>query len=246
MNTLNTSIKHNTVIGAFISIWCFLFAFFSKPFEHGTMDTQKWIYVSVGYSFITFFIYLIVSYYQNIIYKKLLKWSAFLEISVYILFYSLFILVSYAYYRSSIIQGTYGFIQYLTSIVTNIILILTPLLFFIRWYALKLIPTKEDEITIIGDNKLDVLKIKQSDLVCISNEQNYVEIYFLDNNNLKSKLIRSSLKRIKANYDFLIQIHRSHLINPSHFISWKDSKTIFITQKELPVSKNYKNQLFKI
>lgn len=246
MNTLNTSIKHNTFIGAFIAFWSFLFAFFSKPFEHGTMDTQKWIYVSLGYSFIVFFTYFIVSCYQKIIHEKLLKWSVLFEISVYILFYSLFTLVSYAYYKSSIIDGTYSFTEYLTKIIANIILILTPLLFFIRWYSLKLIPKKEDEITIIGNNKLDILKIKKSNLICISNAQNYVEIFYLDNKDLKSKLIRSSLKEIKIKHEFLIQIHRSHLINPTHFWSWKDSKTIFLTQMELPVSKNYKNQLLKL
>ncbi len=246
MNTINTTIKHNIVIGTFISVWCFIFAFFSKPFEHGTMDTQKWIYVSLGYSVITFFCYLLISYYQKYIYNKFKKWSLFLEISVYSIFYILFITITFTYYKSSIIEGTYDFKQYLYKIIANIFLILTPLLFFIRWYALKLIPKQDDEVTIHGENKLDILKLKQSDLICISNAQNYVEIFYLDNLILKSKLIRGSLKKMKTDLVFLLQVHRSHLINPSHFKSWKDSKTILLTQKELPVSKNYKNQLLEL
>ena len=246
MKTLNTSIKHNIIIGALMSVWSFLFAFFSKPFEHGTMDMEKWIYVSVGYSLIAFFTYVIVSYYQKYLYEKLTNWSFPLEISVYVLFYGLYILITYIYYKSAIIDGIYDFTRYFTEIIINVILILTPLLFFVRRYAQKLIHVKEDDITITGDNKLDILKIKQSELICISNSQNYVEIFYLDNTELKSKLLRNSLKKIQTDFEFLIQIHRSHLINPSHFKSWKDSTTISLTQMELPVSKNYKSQLLSL
>lgn len=79
--------------------------------------------------------------------------------------------------------------------------------------------------------------------MCISNAQNYVEIYYLEHDELKKKLIRTSLKKIKTDFDFLIRIHRSHLINPEHFKCWKDTGTISLTQIELPVSKKYKKDL---
>lgn len=79
-----------------------------------------------------------------------------------------------------------------------------------------------------------------------SNAQNYIEIFYTDNGQLKSKLIRYSLKKIQEDFDFLVQIHRSHLINPSHFKYWKNPNTIFLTQIELPVSKNYKEQLLSL
>ncbi|MEP2057985.1 MAG: LytTR family DNA-binding domain-containing protein [Maribacter litoralis] len=246
MKLLNTSIKYNFIIGALIGTWCFLFAFFSKPFAHGTMDIEKWIYVSAGYSIIAFICYLIISYYQKYLYEKLARWNTYLEISVYVLFYSLFIVITYAYYKSSIIGGFYSLSKYFLEIIINVILILSPLLFFVRRHVLKLIPVKQDDIIITGDNKLDLLKIKQSELVCVSNSQNYVEIYYLDNTELKSKLIRSSLKRIQSSFEFLIQVHRSHLINPEHFKSWKDSSIISLTQMELPVSKSYKKRLLSL
>ena len=90
------------------------------------------------------------------------------------------------------------------------------------------------------------MKIKQADLIAISNSQNYVEIFYLEHEELKSKLIRSSLKKLQSDFDFLLQIHRSHLINPTHFKSWKDSSTIVLTQMELPVSKNYKEQVLAL
>lgn len=138
------------------------------------------------------------------------------------------------------------FLDFFTEIILNITLIITPIIFLLRRYTIKLIPQKEEYITFKGDNKLDFLKIKKNELICISNSQNYVEIFFLENEQLKTKLIRSSLKKIQYEFDFLIQIHRSHLINPSHFKSWKDSTNILLTQVELPVSKNYKNRLLTL
>lgn len=83
-------------------------------------------------------------------------------------------------------------------------------------------------------------------MVCVSNAQNYVEIFYIENGKLVSKLIRSSLKKVQEDFDFLMQIHRSHLINPVHFKSWRNPNTIILTQIELPVSKNYKETLLAL
>lgn len=244
--TLNPSVKHHTIIAVLISIWGFLFAFFSRPFEHGEMDLQKWVYVSVGFSLFSFLSYYAISWGQKWIFKKVKHWNVYWEISMYVLYYVLYAVTTYIYYKSDIIRGFYNFPEFLSEIIFNIFLILTPIIFIARRYALKLIPIKEDTIVIKGENKLDVLQIQQSDLVCISNAQNYVEIFFLENEQLQTKLIRSSLKKINTDFEFLIQVHRSHLINPTHFKSWKDSQTILLTQMELPVSKSYKDRLLAL
>ncbi len=246
MKNLNPPIKHHLVIAALIGAWSFLFTFFSRPFEHGTMDLEKWILVSVGYSVIASVVYLMVGFYQKAIYAKTGRWSVPLELSVYGIFYILYTVISYGYYKSDLIKGNYTFPMYFKEIIVNVILILTPLLFLVRRYSLKLVPVKPDTITIKGENKTDILKIKKSDLICVSNAHNYVEVFFLDQDTLKSKLIRSSLKKIQSDFDFLLQVHRSHLINPVHFKSWKDTSTIVLTQMELPVSKNYKNRLLTL
>jgi len=246
MKTLNPSIKHHFIIGLLLCLWSFAFAFFIRPFEHGTMDLQVWIRVSVGFSLATLISYSLVSLSQKVIYQKLSKWNVSLEIGMYILFYILYTSITYSYYKSSIIRGNYDFMEFFTKIILNIALIITPIIFLARRYVIKLIPKKEEFVTFKGDNKMDFLKIKKDELICVSNSQNYVEIFFLENGQLKTKLIRSSLKKIQYEFDFLIQIHRSHLINPTHFKSWKDSATILLTQVELPVSKSYKNRLLSL
>ncbi len=243
MNRLNPSIKHHTLIGALISIWGFVFAFFARPFEHGDMDLRIWIYVSVGFGIVSFLSYGLVSLIQKIVYQKVQKWNTGLEIVHLVCFYLLYWVGTYFLYRSSLINGNYEFFEFFIKIILNIVLIFTPILILARRYVIKLIPVKEEYLTIKGENKLDILKIKKHDLICVSNSQNYVEIFFTENNQLKTKLIRISLKKIQYDFDFLVQIHRSHLINPSHFKAWKNQNIISLTHIELPVSKNYKERL---
>ncbi|MEQ6123392.1 LytTR family DNA-binding domain-containing protein [Pseudotenacibaculum sp. MALMAid0570] len=210
------------------------------------MDLLVWIRVSIGFSLATFISYSLISVYQKILYQKIAKWNILLEISTYLLFYIIYTAITYTYYKGSIIRGFYDLPEFVTKIILNIALIISPIIFLARRYVIKLIPKKDEFIIIKGDNKMDFLKIKKEELICVSNSQNYVEIFFLENDQLKTKLIRSSLKKVQYEFDFLIQIHRSHLINPSHFKSWKDSTTILLTQVELPVSKSYKNRLLSL
>jgi uncharacterized membrane protein YhdT len=246
MKQLNPSIKHHLIIGALLCIWSFLFAFFVRPFEHGEMDLQKWVSVSIGFSLTAFLSYVVITFVQYLIYKKKNSWSIRLEVSMYLLYYIVYTMVAYLYYKSPIIEGFYSISEFMIIIIFPIFLIVTPVLFLARRYSIKLIPEPIDEIILKGENKLDILKIKRSDLICISNSQNYVEVFYLDHDQLQTKLIRSSLKKIQSDFDFLIQIHRSHLINPAHFKSWKDSSTITLTHIELPVSKSYKNKVLTL
>ena len=245
MKEFNPSIKHHLLIGIFISIWFFIFAFFIRPFDDGTLNFQLWVKISVGFSLIAFISYGLLSIVQKGIYQKVLKWNVSFEIISVVFFYLLYLVGTFIYYKN-IIGGNYDFSQFLNKITLKTALISTPIILLARRYSNKLIPLKEDTITIRGESKLDILKIKKRDLVCISNSQNYVEIFFINDGQLKTKLIRSSLKKIQNDLDFLIQAHRSHLINPSHFRDWKNQNTIFLTQIEIPVSKNYKKNLLSL
>lgn len=207
------------------------------------MNLQRWINVSVGFSSITFLSYLIVAFTQKILFQKVGEWNRAFEVGCYWFYYIIYSILSYSFYKSSLVEGFYSFGEFFSKIILNVILILTPVLILARRFSAKLIPQKEEIIIIKGENKLDILKIKKSELICISNAQNYAEVFYLENHQLQTKLIRTSLKKLQSEFQFLVQIHRSHLINPTHFKSWKDSSTIQLTQVELPVSKTYKGHL---
>jgi hypothetical protein len=246
MKKLNPSIPHHLLIGVFISIWLFIFAFFIRPFDDGTISFKNWLIISIGFSSIAFLCYGLLALLQRSAYQKLAKWTVGFEILSLVLFHLLFLFSTYFYYKSPILNGGYNFLEFLQIIILKSALIITPIIILARVYSTKFIPIKEDAISIRGENKLDILKINRADLVCVSNAQNYVEIFFLQERQLKTKLIRSTLKKIQDDFDFLVQVHRSHLINPAHFVAWKNKDTISLTQMELPVSKNYKEGLLSL
>lgn len=246
MKKLNPSIKHHLLIGIFLSIWLFIFAFFIRPFDDGTISFKVWVLISIGFSFIAFLCYGVLTLLQKEIYHKLSKWNIGLEISSLIFFQVLYLICTFCFYKSPILHGGYDFFTFLKMIILKSALISTPIIVLARIYAVTLIPAEDENIIMRGENKLDILKIRKDDLICVSNSQNYVEIFFIDNGELKTKLLRSTLKKIQNDFDFLVQVHRSHLINPSHFKAWKNQDTISLTQIELPVSKNYREHLLAL
>jgi len=243
MKELNPSIQHHLVVGLLIALWLFAFAFIIKPFDDGTLNFRSWFLISFGFSILAFICYGVLAVLQKRIYKNLSKWNPGLEIGSILFFFLIYLFGIYTFYKSPILNGGYNFSEFFSIIFIKVALILTPIIILARRYLIKLIPVKDDILTFTGENKLDILKIKKADLVCISNAQNYVEIFYLENGKLHSKLLRFSLKKILEDFDFLLQIHRSHLINPSHFKSWRNSNTVILTQIELPVSKNYKESV---
>ncbi|ABQ03717.1 LytTR family DNA-binding domain-containing protein [Flavobacterium johnsoniae] len=246
MNKLNPSIKHHLVIAILISLWLFVFAFVIKPFDDGTINFRAWFLISFGFSVMAFLCYGLLAFIQKSFYKRIGKWNISLEITAIFLFYVLYLIGVFAFYKSPILNGGYDFSEFFSIIFIKVALILTPVIILARRYLIKLIPKERDVLIFKGENRLDILKINKADLVCISNAQNYIEIFYIENNKLHSKLIRSSLKKVLDDFGFLVQIHRSHLINPSHFKSWRNSNTIILTQIELPVSKNYKDVLLAL
>ncbi|MET3027340.1 LytTR family DNA-binding domain-containing protein [Flavobacterium sp. UW10123] len=246
MKQLNASIKHNLVIGLLIGLWLFIFAFIIKPFDDGTINFRAWFLISFGFSVMAFLCYGLLAFIQKSFYKRIRKWNIGLEITAIFLFHLLYLIGVFTFYKSPILNGGYTFLEFFSIIFIKVALIITPVIILARRYLIKLIPAKDDFLLFKGENRLDILRINKSDLVCISNAQNYVEIFYLENDKLHSKLIRSSLKKVQEDFHFLVQIHRSHLINPSHFKSWRNANTIILTQIELPVSRNYKDVLLAL
>ncbi|KUJ60611.1 histidine kinase [Flavobacteriaceae bacterium CRH] len=246
MKELNPKIKHHLIVGLLIALWIFAFAFIIKPFDDGTLNFCSWILLSIGFSSIAFVCYAVLAVIQNRIYKNISKWNLSLEIGSIVFFFIIYLIGIYTFYKSPVLKGGYGFWEFFSIIFIKVALILTPVIILARRYLIKLIPVKDDILTIRGENKLDVLKINKADLVCISNAQNYVEIFYIENNKLTSKLLRTSLRKVQKDFGFLMQIHRSHLINPIHFKSWRNPNTVVLTQIELPVSKNYKETLLTL
>jgi len=226
-----------------IGCWLFLFTILIKPFQLEPLISSRWMTMAIGYSLIALFGYLIIIPIQNKIFIKVNKWNLKLEITLILLFYLLTLIPSYLYHKSDFTNGLYNLREFSANIFFPSIIVLTPLIIFSRIHLIKLVDETEDYLIIKGAYKLDYLKIKPANLVCVSSSRNYVDVYYLDNGILTKKMIRTSLKKIEHDVTLLIRVHRSHLMNPNHFLSWKNNNTLSLTQIEVPITKNFKENV---
>lgn len=247
MLVLNTSIRFHTFIGLIVSVWLVLFLVLIAPFDVSDLSLPIRIRILPPYGIISFLGYMAIVLLQNVLFKKLKKWTLFLEILTIAVYNVLVLLGSYAYYKTSIINGLYSFSKFTLEVYYPIFFIILPIIAFSRWYLTKKsLKTTGTHIILTGDNKYDILKINHADLVCISSADNYVEVSYLVNNELRKKLLRSTMKKIHAQKPELVKVHRSHIINPLHFKEWKSTNSLQLTKMEVPVSKNYKQDIIAI
>lgn len=72
------------------------------------------------------------------------------------------------------------------------------------------------EITLFSDLKNDDLKLSLGDFLFAESADNYVEVFYLVNENISKKLLRTSLQQIEsslAEFEHIIRTHRSFLTN---------------------------------
>jgi len=244
---LNVSYKHHLKVALIIAIWLVFFLIIIAPFDIEELPFLIRLEILPMYGLISFIGYLILIPAQNWIFKKLNQWNIVLESFFLILFNLIVLFGSYLYYNTDIINGTFSFTKFTLEVYYPTFFILLPILFFSRWYLnRKAIQQDSSKIILKGENRHDILQIPLSDLVCISSADNYVEVSYLIKNELHKKLLRITLKNIYPQAPNLLKVHRSYLINPSHFKDWKNSNTIYLTQMEVPISKNYKKELLQI
>ncbi len=245
-NSANISKENNLIIGSITGTWLFLFLFLIKPFKQDKLDKLELFYIAISMSLITILCYIITISILNNTYKKYNNQYIKRETTVLFVFFILAFVGSFTIYKSSIANGSYNLLTFFLRDYSPTVSILLPITFMLRKYFINLSKknVKKNFIYIYGENKLDYLKICKKDLISMSSHQNYVEISFLNNHQLQKKLIRSSLKKIHSDFPFLIKTHRSHLINPIHFISFKNQKILTLTMKEIPFSNKYKKNIF--
>ncbi|WP_299681432.1 LytTR family DNA-binding domain-containing protein [uncultured Dokdonia sp.] len=245
----DASLKHHLLVGLALAIWIFIFLYFTEPLDVNEFgDREKIIYLPF-YGLIGALCYIIMLPLQNFLYKRSQKqWSLKNEIIFNLAFIAFSFVLARTYYVYVIVYGEsnpYTLWYYTTSIFIPAIVTILPIVLAGRW-ALGKYKNKrleESKIEIKGEGNYESLRLLLNDLICIQSSDNYVEVSFLDNNILKKQLIRNKLSVVETNFPELIRTHRSFLMNPYHFQSWKTengklgivaSNAIFI-----PISKTY-------
>lgn len=127
--------------------------------------------------------------------------------------------------------------------------ILTPVLVYLRskFGVIKALITqdpKPDIIHISGENKVEKLTIDSNNFIYAQAQQNYVIIFFKENDMVSQKMLRSTLTRLASQIPNAWQVHRSFLVNLDFLKSVqgnsrKRSMSFTLPIDDIPISNKY-------
>lgn len=247
--SLNLHYRPQLLVGLVLGIWLYFFLVLIGPFDAAELPISIRIILMLGYGLLFFLSYAILIPIQNKLYHYLGGWKLSYEVAIVALFCSFCLPVSFAYYKTELVNGIFSFDYFVLTIYLPTIAILIPVIFLGRYLVARHEKEgmgdaiREETVTLLGDNKLDILKLPMTDLVALQAANNYVAVYYLLDGQLQKKLLRSSLRKIHKTVPEMIQVHRSYLVNLQHFVEWKDGLTLVLTQFTVPVSQKYKSTL---
>jgi DNA-binding LytR/AlgR family response regulator len=112
----------------------------------------------------------------------------------------------------------------------------------------------EKEITIISNNRSDDLILKYKNIIAIKSADNYIEVYYLENNLAEKQLIRSTLKNVESqlvSQSNFIRCHRTSIVNVMYIDKMVRSYSGYglkmsYLEEEIPVSRQYLIQVKEV
>lgn len=239
-------LKHHLLLALGIAIWIFCFLNFTEPLDINDFTTaQKWIYLPF-YGLAGAITYLLILPLQYKIYDTYKKWTLIHEL-VFLLSLLLigFVLARAVYLYIIVPDESYPYTLdfFILDIYIPALTAILPIIFFGRWAFGKYEEKKleDQKIEIQGEGAYEGLKLLFNDIVCIKADDNYIEVNYIDTSIIKKQLIRNKLSVIEKEFPGLLRTHRSHLVNPFHFKTWKTGQgklsMILTSEIEIPISK---------
>jgi len=235
-----TSIKLHTLIGFALGCFILFIIFFLKPFDTGTSTLPFKTFYFIGYGIIIFLTYLILHLISIIYYTKTRNWKLYKEFIFCLIFVAVSIILAF-YYTEIIINKKlerifnvkYFFAWFKIVFLGFGIILFIPTIILRRKYSNTIVKSKIEQlpnediiekIRIFGSLKKDSFLVKKTNLIYVKADNNYVTLFYFENNLLKEKLLRSTLTNIKKQLPSFIKIHRSYIVNPDFIISLKGNK----------------------
>jgi|ERR1035437_812316 hypothetical protein len=256
-----------------ISVFVALFMFIFQPFGLSNYSGESRSYFELGYGLITFCILIID---QFIIPLFLKPWFVSDEWTVLKQFcWQIWILFSIGLgnflYTSMFLTFSNGFNAFLVFQFYTFVVGVIPILIITILHQNALLSSNlklanelnydlrasdeliglDDKVCILGDNNKDKLEVSLSDFLYITSTGNYVQVYYLKNQQLKNVLLRNTLKNIEEQLlecHSIIKCHRAFLVNKEKILSVKGNSqglrlVLKDTDEEVPVSRNYAKML---
>jgi len=259
-------------VGLFISF----FMVFFEPFGLSSLQYKYHLYFEMGYGVVTIFTLLILQLLFPLLFRKKFspsKWTVMKQIiwQIGVLFsigLANFMYSSILFHFSNNLNAFLHY-QFYTLAVGVIPIVVITVTVQNRLLAENLkianeynnsfvVKTKdsigEEKVCLMAENSKDKLEVDSSDLIYITSIGNYIQAFYLKEKELKSILLRNTLKQtedqLKDNHA-MIKCHRAFIINKNKIVRVKGNSqglrlVLDGTDEEIPVSRNLSKSLMDI
>ena len=259
-------------IGLFISF--FLVSF--EPFGLSSFQNKNRLYFEIGYGAVTALTLLLYHFVFPLIFGKeynASKWTVLKQIiwQLWVLFsigFANFLYSSFFFHFANNYKAFVYYQFYTLSVGIIPVVVITVLiqnrmlaenLKIANDYNMDFASTtdnepEEERVCLMAENNKDKLEVNSSDLIYITSTGNYIHIFYHNGKELKSILLRNTLKQVefqlKDNH-FMIKCHRAYLVNRNKVVRVKGNSqglrlVLNCTDEEIPVSRNLSKSLMDI
>lgn len=221
---------------------------FLKPFDmFSYIPKNKW-YLYFGYGLSLFFAHLATIFVEDKIYiKQERNWYIKNEILIklfYFLIGSLFIYLYHFLFVKTFQRPWTNFPVFVYKYTLPFFIILLPIMVFFRKINGEIYSIKLEKVELSGTNKKEKVELLKKSILFVKSENNYVTVFYLDDEIVKKIILRNTLANISNQANFLMKSHRSYLVNSNQIKSLKgNSQNAFLLlnsfDQKIPVSKTY-------
>ncbi|WP_438423642.1 LytTR family DNA-binding domain-containing protein [Aquimarina macrocephali] len=256
----STSYKTHILIGAILGTLLGFILIVLEPFNINNFNHIYKEVLFMGFGFIKFTNYVLAHFVENYFYNNKNTWTWWNEI-IFLILSSVSAAVFGYFYLDIVFERQPLSLLRLLLFFIYIVLPILPLIIFPK-LVLRYVFTKNsrgnslsqeivsknermplEKITLHGNNAKDELTIYRKQLLYVKSIDNYVMIFYKDEQ-IKSVMLRSKLSDIVVQAPFLIQAHRSYLVNSEYSFkivgnSQKASLTSNDFEEVIPIARSY-------
>ena len=252
----NNSFKVHIFIGIILGLLLAFILIALQPFNINNFNHNYGEVLLMGFGFVKFVNYLSSHFLGNLFYKKKKKWTLWNEIIFLVLSLLSGTVLGYIYLDTIFEKQQISFLR-LILFFYYIVLPISPLIIFpkamLRYLlnknssnntennSIEINNKKSETIILKGKNANDKLTILKEQLLYVKSVDNYIMVFFTDSPT-KNKMLRANLSDILEQIPFLIQPHRSYLVNPKHLFKIKGNsqKATLISEQideDIPIAR---------